>query len=130
MFRNAKAVPVDSRISGSEWERAARQPSLLNVMGLPVPDTAPLNSRSDGRFVIDRSAGPGLTFLSEQYDPRWRSGHSRPVDAFGWAVGFPEGGPGSQDVAFGGQRTRTVQIIFLALLWAVALWVLRRPAGG
>jgi MYXO-CTERM domain-containing protein len=52
---------------------------------------------------------------------------TRPVRAFGWAVGFlPRAGTATFVVHFDGQRAKSVQIALLALLWFAALWLTRR----
>jgi hypothetical protein len=70
--------------------------------------------------------------LAQQFDPRWRltAAGGRPVAparAFGWAVGFRPPATQGFTVRFGGQRTRTVQIVMLIFLWVAAVWVVRKP---
>ena len=51
-----------------------------------------------------------------------------PERALGWATGFRAGSmPSGYRVHFTRQRTRTMEILLLALLWGAALWVTRRP---
>jgi len=47
--------------------------------------------------------------------------------AFDWAIGFDAPG-GSVSVRYTAQWLRTLEMLVLALLWGLALWITRRPA--
>jgi hypothetical protein len=86
--------------------------------------------------------GPGasLILIPTSFDDAWGvGGGGQPFPAFGWALGFEAEAGGHIRVEFGGQPTRTIQVIALGVLWLVALWALassgrrartdRRPGG-
>jgi hypothetical protein len=71
--------------------------------------------------VVGRAAeAPG------QGDWQIEGSEEAPTTAFGWATGF---GPQQAPVAvrYGSQLPATVQAWLLAAIWAVALWVTRKP---
>ncbi|MGH2555034.1 MAG: glycosyltransferase [Actinomycetota bacterium] len=136
ILRNAKAVPLASQIGDREWRRAAGSATMATVQTLPVISSIPLTSgASEARFAGPGGSERSLVLLSEQFDPRWRLEPNGGGDAvaselaFGWATGFRTASvPSGYTVRFAGQMTRTLQVLVLALLWAAALWMTRRPA--
>lgn len=136
ILRNAKAIPLATEIRDREWRRAAESTRLDTVQTLPPIRGRPLvRDPSEERFVGPDGTQRSLILLSEQFDPRWRlepKGGREPVAserAFGWATGFRTGpAPSGYTIRFAGQRTRTIQVLLLALLWGAALWMTRRPA--
>jgi hypothetical protein len=136
IFRNAVSFPLASEIQDSAWRRTAVSPSLLATSELEAPASVALSEGGDG-FDGPASSAASLILLEQQFDPRWRlvgtDGQTAllPSRAFGWAVGFKVGAePGGFSVRFDGQRTRTTELMVLALLWAFALWATRRPVRG
>jgi GT2 family glycosyltransferase len=77
----------------------------------------------------DGIGGPGgLVFVSTEFDEAWQleGSASDPARAIGWATAFPSP-TGEVHVRYGAQLPRTIQMWLLAAVWAVALWVTRRP---
>jgi hypothetical protein len=134
IFHDPLAVPVAGEIAQPQWVEAAFAPTG-NASELPIPQSEPLEPAGDGWDGRGTAQGAGLVLLGEQFDPRWRlitPGGDRllPTRAFGWAVGFrPPTNPGFT-VHFEGQRTRTIQMVVLLLLWAAAVWLVRKPVRG
>jgi GT2 family glycosyltransferase len=131
VFRNPAAAPLASVISAREWAAASTSTGFSALASLPAPEARSLSS---GGQV---SGGDGLLLLSQQFDSRWRleagaSGRTwQPQHAFGWAVGFTVGSDAAMSIVrFHGQTVRDVELALLTLLWAAALWITRRPAGG
>jgi GT2 family glycosyltransferase len=127
IFRNPVAVPLASWVPGEEWAGAVREPDVDPA--LPAPDPVPLSGSAD--TLRGGSTGSrGVVLLSEQYDPAWRlrSGRKelRPVRAFGWATAFPGPLP-SRSFELGRKGSRTPLVAAMAVLWAGALWLTRRP---
>jgi hypothetical protein len=132
VFRNPAAAPLASVVPEKEWLGAARRRTFESAASLPAPSGARSISPDGPVQSLD-----GLLFLSQQFDPRWRlrttTGGDRgpPERAFGWADGFPvRASDGDVRVTLGGQAARDVETGLLALLWAAALWVTRKPSGG
>jgi hypothetical protein len=136
IFRNSKSVPVAADVSDPAWARAARSSRLDAVESVPQVNAIPLAEGPSGqRFVGPRRSQASLVLLLDQFDAHWRlipggsTGSVAPERAFGWATGFRTGPmPSGYRVDFAGQGLRTFEVLVLALLWAAALWVTRRPA--
>jgi GT2 family glycosyltransferase len=133
IFRNEKAAPVAGLTENSDWRRAAGSADPLALEMLSAPRAEPLTATTDQSFELPVSSRSSLVLLGQQFDPRWklRSPGGEPIAplrAFGWAVGFrAESLPAGSGVTFGGQRSRTEEMVLLAALWAAALWLTRRP---
>jgi hypothetical protein len=69
-----------------------------------------------------------LTTIATAFDGAWRLSGSEttPQRAFGWATSFTDV-PASVDITFADQFPRTLSIWLLAAVWAVALWITRKP---
>ncbi len=123
-------------ITDPAWSRAARSSRLDAVESLPRAEGRPLVGDPSGqRFAGPERSEAGLVLLLGQFDPRWRlepigaKGSLEPDRALGWATGFRTGPmPSGYRVHYGGQRTRTIEMVLLILMWGTALWVTRRPA--
>jgi GT2 family glycosyltransferase len=135
IFGNVKAVPVSSDIADPTWRRAANSSRLDVVESLPEAGGRPLHEEASGQVLTGPARqSAGLVLLASQFDPRWRlqpagGGASiAPDRALGWATGFRTGSvPSGYRIHFTGQRSRTMEIVLLTLLWGAALWVTRRP---
>jgi hypothetical protein len=66
--------------------------------------------------------------LSTEFDGAWEmTGTETPPDrSYGWATSFPTKAP-AVTIRYGAQLPRTVASWLLAVVWAVALWVTRKP---
>ena len=80
----------------------------------------------------DGPAGAGdLVFLSTEYDAAWQvQGSATQVrPAFGWATAGDADDGSEIRIRHDAQLPRTISIVLLAALWAIALWVTRRPVA-
>jgi GT2 family glycosyltransferase len=137
IFQNSKAVPAAGQIEDPGWLRAAEAGGQGAVISLAAPRATPLREGEEGNvYVGEGSRRPALALLSQQFGSGWRltstDGSSSPArQAFGWATGFDlPSGQASYELRFVGQRTRTLFIALLVLLWVSALWLTRRPVRG
>ena len=65
--------------------------------------------------------------VASAFDGAWQlGGVDGPQRAFGWATSFPNP-PTEIDITFADQFPRTLSIWLLAGVWAVALWITRKP---
>ena len=73
-------------------------------------------------------AGDGdLVVVATAFDGAWElSGGAPPQQAFGWATSFANA-PADVTIRYGDQLSRTIAIWLLALVWAAALWITRKP---
>jgi hypothetical protein len=132
LFRNTKAAPSASAITDRTWAAAASRGDAAATLG--TPNAVPFEGGPQ-RYLGTLPADPSLVLLTQQFDGSWRlttqgTAPRSPDRAFGWAVGFEaSAGPADATVAFGGQRTRTIEVALLAIVWFVALWMTRRSAS-
>jgi hypothetical protein len=139
IFRDTVSVAPASAIADPSWRRAASTGDPTAAAPLRQPDATSLGG-SDGAYT--GGPFPGRTFppgasvlLTQQFDARWRlepvgrGPAIAPRPAFGWAVGFAyRPTTAGFTVRFTGQTARTVEVVFLSILWLAALWITRRPS--
>jgi GT2 family glycosyltransferase len=124
IFRNARPLPKAAAIPGPAAVEAAGSASLLAPLSLDPAAAVPL--RRNGRsWAADPTEDPTLVLVADRFDPRWRAGPGVPFPAFGWGLGF-EASSAPVDVAFDGGFRRPIELGTLAVLWLVALWLVRR----
>ena len=127
IFRNAVELPPAAVIEvDADSDALVRSGDFLDderLRSLPASPLKPLQGGWDG---IGRPQG--IVFVSTEYDDAWRleGDPTEPVPAFGWATAFASPS-GDVHVRYGAQLPRTIQIWLLAAVWAVALWVTRKP---
>ena len=129
IYRNARAVPSAAVVPGEGAVAAARSRSLLAPADVSGATAARLQGGPDALRGTVPEGGVSLLLVADRFDLRWRArsptGEAAPFPAFGWGIGF-EGRPGSVTVSFDGGPRRTVELVVLGLLWAVAMWSVRR----
>ena len=131
IYRNARAVPPAAVLPGESAVASARSEALLSATRVSGATAGRLHGGPEVLTGTAPEGGVSLLLVSDRFDPRWRArspaGEVAPFPAFGWALGF-EGLPGPVTVSFEGGTRRTVELAALGLLWAVALWSIRRTA--
>jgi GT2 family glycosyltransferase len=129
IYRNARALPLAGELPADpSIERAVATPSLSVRAELP-PVRVPAFTSVQGGW--DGTGDGGTAFLSSEFVPGWRlegaGGTVTPARAFGWATSFPAPA-GAVRIRYADQWIRTAEIAALALLWAAALWITRKPS--
>jgi GT2 family glycosyltransferase len=132
VYRNARAIPLaavlpDADASGPAASSDLLAPARVSRLGLR-------SLRRSGPWAWAGHAdleAPALAYLASQYRPDWRlvvDGEERgPFRAFGWAVGFEiPAGRGAVRLERPRGWERTVELMALAALWGVALWIVLR----
>jgi GT2 family glycosyltransferase len=131
IYRNARAVPPAAVLPGETAVAAARSETLLAAAHIVGATAGRLHGGPEVLRGTAPEGGVSLLLVTDRFDPRWRArspaGEVAPFPAFGWALGF-EGLPGPVTVGFEGGTRRTIELVALSLLWAVALWSIRRTA--
>jgi hypothetical protein len=76
----------------------------------------------------DGPAEDGLVAIATEYSGDWDivGSTQAPQRSFGWATAFADT-HGPVQVRYGAQWIRTLEIALMTILWAVALWVTRKP---
>lgn len=131
IYRNARAVRPAAVLPGESAVAAARSEALLAAAHVSGATAGRLHGGPEELTGTAPEGGVSLLLVTDRFDTRWRArspaGEVAPFPAFGWALGF-EGLPGPVTVSFEGGTRRTVELAALALLWAMALWSIRRTS--
>lgn len=129
IFGNAKALPEAGVVGPLPpgGEAAFGAPTLDRIQQLPHLDIAPLTPVEGGWNGV--TGVPGKAVLSTEFSSSWHaSGATSPTaPVFGWATAMSVPA-GSVEIRFAGQWKRTAEIVVLAVVWAAAIWIMRRPA--
>jgi len=127
------------------FRNAAALPTAFVSSNAPVPDRADPAAVESSPAVIARELGgggssftgiadaPGHVVVTQQLDAGWRVENGgevlAPFPGYGWAIAAPVQA-GTVAVRFTDQWVRTVELVLLALLWVLALWVTRKPGSA
>lgn len=127
IFRNAAALPT-AFVSPDATVPETADPVAVERSG----DTTAEELAGGGQRYEGSASAPGHVVVAEQFDGGWHvesAGEAvAPFRGFGWAIAAPVEA-GEVVVRFTDQWVRTVQMVVLAVLWAAALWVTRKPAS-
>ena len=128
LYRSAAALPQASILPGEDAAAAAERTDILAPTAIPAAESAPLTREGDGWSGTIAGPETGVALITDEYDPAWRGTEAgadiQPFPAFGWALGF-QAGPGELSLRPEGLPW-TLQLVALAILWAAALWAVRR----
>jgi hypothetical protein len=134
IYRNAEGLPEAASIPGEDAVAAARSADPLVLAGLDATPRA-LGRAGAATFRGPVAADePSVVEVATPFDPRWRILTEPPAEvvpfaAFGWSVGFEvPAGTTAVEVSHGGGNGRILILVGLGVLWAAALWLVRRRA--
>jgi hypothetical protein len=143
IYRNESFLPRAWLSDDPAYRAAVRSSSLLDIARLrtqggvqalddggTVLGASPSAASSNGTFATG-----GVAVLSQQFDAGWRAQRGSisapPSPALGWATGFDlPRGTGDVRLEYGRQWIRTAEMIALAALWVISLWLTRKPSGA
>jgi hypothetical protein len=127
IWRNRAAIPPSSvaDTTGTE-DRLVLSSRLTDIQRIPPLDATPLPPAPGGWSGPTRDGTRVL--LSTEFDGAWEmtGTETAPERSYGWATSFPTRAP-AVTIRYGAQLPRTVASWLLAVVWAVALWVTRKP---
>jgi hypothetical protein len=127
IYRNGAAMPPAGVLPEADAEAVASD-DLTTISAIPPGPATPLRAVEGGWEGLTTDAG--VVQIADAFGPDWELVQlDRPVSpraSFGWALSFPAKA-GSIRVRYTAQTIRTVEIVVLAMLWAAALWITRRP---
>jgi len=127
IWRSAVALPLAAAASPSPvQERLIASGSLDDVQRIGSMPTVPLEPVEGG---WDGATDGGThVLLSTEFDGAWQeSGDERqPERSFGWATSLRTDAP-TVSIRYGAQLPRSFAMLLLAAVWAVALWITRKP---
>ncbi len=127
IYKNAAALPPAAVLSLERPFSAATSGDPEDVSRIGAVAASPLRAVQGGWD----GEGGGPVVISTEYDDAWElvgSGESA-SDSFGWGTGFASSDVGAIEVRYGAQLPRTIAIALMACLWAVALWITRKPVA-
>jgi GT2 family glycosyltransferase len=126
IWRNIAAIPPASVLRADRGTVSIVTSGDLDAIQRFQPTvTSTLASTESG--WRGAAAGGNLVTVASAFDGAWQlGGADGPQRAFGWATSFPSP-PTAIDITFADQFPRTLSIWLLAGVWAVALWITRKP---
>jgi GT2 family glycosyltransferase len=128
VYRNVRTFPPASVLrDGDAAGETIRASSPTEIVRSTALGAAPMDQVEGG---WEGGKGSGPLFISSEFQSAWQveGSDTEPFTAFGWATGFePQEAPVT--VRYGAQLPATIQAWLLAVLWAVALWITRRPVA-
>jgi hypothetical protein len=128
VYRNARALPPATQLADDATAvEALRASESIDVAATSLRRGSPLRQVTGG---WDGGEGAGPVFVSTEFQGAWTIEGSDvdPATAFGWATSFA---PAQAPIAvrYDAQLPATIQAWLLALVWAVALWITRKPVA-
>ena len=126
IYRDARALPPAAVLTVDDQDQAG----ILAGTPLDTAALGPLTSvpmvRAPGGW--DGPPADGLVAIATEFTGAWRIGgvSAGPQRAFGWATAFTDT-KGPVAVRYGMQWLRSLEVGLMALLWAGALWITRKP---
>lgn len=131
LFRSAVALPRAVIVPSEDAAAAAEGSDILAPAGIPPGVGIPLERDEHGWLGTIPGAESGVVYVADAFDDIWSGtlgdATLEPFAAFGWALGF-QSGPGEVRIEPEGVSW-TLQLVALAILWAAALWAVRRRQG-
>jgi hypothetical protein len=130
IWRNIAAIGPATVLRDDKATRAVVASADPDVIQRFAPTTVGILSPTEAGWTGAASAG-GVAVVASAFDGAWQltGTDTTPQRSFGWSTSFP-GAPADTTVRFADQFPRTISIVLLAAVWAVALWVTRKPVGG
>ena len=126
IWRNVAMLPPASVLQADRETAAivaSADPEVIQRFE-PVA-TAPL-AASEGGWSGPADGGD-LVVVATAFDGAWElAGGSQPQVAFGWGTSFANA-PADVTIRYGDQLPRTIAMWLLAIVWAGALWITRKP---
>jgi hypothetical protein len=129
IYRNGAAMPPAGVLPEADAGSVASS-DLSTIAAIPRGPSAPLRAVEGGWEGL--STEGGVVQIGDAFGPHWElvqgAAPVPPRPSFGWALSFPAEA-GAIRVRFTAQTFRTAEVVLLALLWAAALWITRRPVS-
>ena len=132
IFRDAAAIPPAGVLAADD--------SAMKAMGSSAPSDIAMFTAPEATALSPTQGGwggqapAGVIYIATEFDKSWKLQRSsaQPQSAFGWATSFTSSTSTTEatvQVRFGDQLLRTIETWLLAILWAGALWVTRKPVA-
>jgi hypothetical protein len=128
VYSNARVIPPAAVLDDDPLSiEAVRSTEPSDGVRTSLRRGSPLTQVQGG---WEGGEGAGPVFLSTEFQGAWQleGSDDAPFTAFGWATGF-DTQQAPVAVRYGAQLPATIQAWLLAVVWAVALWVTRKPVA-
>ena len=128
IFRNAAALPPAAAFDSKDLADLVASELPVDIARVGDAAVRPLKA-TEGGWDGDAAGGPVV--ISTEFDGAWtlEGSDTPPERSFGWSTSFREAGPGPVEIRYGAQLPRTIAIVLLAAVWALALWITRKPVA-
>ena len=120
--------PASVVVADAKIQRIVASDQPADLQRMTTANATPLTQVEGG--WAGPSGGGNLAVVSTEFDGAWTmvGQTSEPSTAFGWATSLPVD-TGDVQIRFGAQLPSTVAAWLLAVVWAAALWITRRPVA-
>ncbi len=127
IWRNTAAIPPAAVLQADDETLAIARSNDADAIQRLRPNVTGSLDETEGGWS-GASDGGNLATVASAYDPSWElvGKDTSPERSFGWATSFTSTS-GDVQIRFGDQFPRTLAMWVLAAVWAVALWVTRKP---
>jgi len=127
VYRNARALAPAAVLGDDDSVEAMRTTDPADIVATSVRRGSGLR-QIEGGWQGGKGTGP--VFVSTEFQGDWilEGSTDDPFTSFGWATGF-DAQRTPVTVRHGSQLPATIQLSMLAVLWAAALWVTRKPVA-
>jgi GT2 family glycosyltransferase len=128
IFRNAAGLPPAAAFGSADLADLVASGRPVDVARIGDAVVRPLKTVEGGWEGV---AAGGPVVISTEFDGAWEldGGDTPPERSFGWSTSFREPTEGPVVVRYGAQLPRTIAIVLLAVVWAAALWITRKPVA-
>jgi len=134
IWANRRALPTAAFFSDERFAAVLESGNLERsaLTAFSDPEAQRLAPSGTGWRGCPESDGASHVWIGQQFAPGWEATGSTPQamdEAVGWAMSAPL--PASApcvEVQYQDQWIRTAEMVGLAFLWLVALWITRKPA--
>jgi GT2 family glycosyltransferase len=127
IWRNIAAIGPASVLQGDEQTATIVASSDPDAVQRLEPTVVGSLARTDAGWS-GSAAGGDLVVVASAFDNAWdlAGSDAHPQRSFGWATSFTAA-PENITITFADQFARTLSMWLLAAVWAIALWVTRKP---
>jgi hypothetical protein len=127
VWRNVTAIPPAALLRGDKETAPIVASSDADLIQRFAPSVTGELAETEGGWSGDAHDGD-LATVATAFEQGWRleGTDAAPQRSFGWATSFSDV-PAEVSITFADQSPRTLSIWLLAAVWAVALWITRKP---
>jgi hypothetical protein len=128
IFRDSAALPPAAAFQSEDAIDLVSSDRSVDVARVGTVSARPMKATEGG---WNGEAGDGPIAISTEFDGAWglEEIDTPPERSFGWSTSFLDPPAGAVEVRYGAQLPRTIAVFLLAVVWAAALWITRKPVA-